>query len=63
MSSIAEMMSPINSKIAPIIGMSKITMKKPKAIESINPIILILIMKTQSLKRTSHPLRLGYYTI
>ena len=45
MSSIAEMMSPINSKIAPIIGMSKITIKKPKAIESINPIILILIMK------------------
>ena len=38
MSSIAEMMSPINSKIAPIIGMSKITMKNPKAIESINPI-------------------------
>ena len=39
MSSIAEMMSPINSNIAPIIGMSRITMKMPNAIESINPMI------------------------
>ena len=45
MSSIAEMMSPINSNIAPIIGMSRITMKMPNAIESINPMFLILIMK------------------
>ena len=45
MSNIAEMMSPINSKIAPIIGMSSITMKMPNAIESINPMFLILIMK------------------
>lgn len=58
MSNIAEMMSPINSKIALIIGMSRITMKKPKAIESINPII-DFDYKTQSLKRTSRPLRLG----
>ena len=62
MSNIAEMMSPINSKIAPIIGMSRITMKMPNAIESINPMFLILIMETQSLKRTSHPLRLGCCT-
>ena len=54
MSSIAEMMSPINSKIAPIIGMSRITMKMPNAIESINPMFLILIMKTQRLKHVSH---------
>ena len=39
MSNIAEMMSPINSNIAPIIGMSRITMKIPNAIESINPMI------------------------
>ena len=45
MSSIAEMMSAINSNIAPTIGMSKTTIKMPKAIESINPMFLILIMK------------------
>ena len=54
MSNIAEMMSPINSKIAPIIGMSRITMKMPNAIESINPMFLIFIMETQGLKRVSH---------
>ena len=39
MSSIAEMMSPINSKIAPTIGLSSITMKTPNAIESKHPMI------------------------
>ena len=54
MSSIAEMMSPINSNIAPTIGMSKTTIKMPKAIESINP-ITVFEYETQSLKRVSHP--------
>ena len=54
MSSIAEMMSAINSNIAPTIGMSKTTIKMPKAIESINP-ITVFEYEMQSLKRVSHP--------
>ena len=63
MSSIAEIMSPINSNIAPIIGMSRITTKMPNAIEIINPII-DFDYETQGLKRVS-PLafQLLYYEL
>ena len=64
MSRIAEMMSPIKSNIAPIIGMSRITMKMPNAIESINPMFLILIINAEFEKNLSPSAsRLMYYEL